>query len=75
MNDLSHVGTFFLIFAGTLMLYGAILARTGNAELLPYRAQFSVRNKDDVRRVGRIVVVVGLVIGVAALLLKIVANL
>ena len=74
MNDLSHVGTLFLIFALALMGYGAALAATGNKELLPLHAQHSVSNKDEVRRVGRIVVVVGLVIGAMALLLRIVAG-
>ncbi|MDO4808181.1 MAG: hypothetical protein Q4A07_13145 [Coriobacteriales bacterium] len=57
----------FLIFAVALVLYGAAIAKTGNKDLLPYRAQHSVRNAEDVRRVGRITVVVGLVIGALSL--------
>lgn len=74
MNDLLHVGTFFLIFGAALVCYGAILAKTGDKELLPYRAMHTVRNKQDVMRVGRIVIVVGVVIGVAALLLRFFAT-
>lgn len=74
MNDLAHAATFFMIFAVTLVLYGAVLARTGNKDLLPYRAMHSVRNKADVRRVGRIVVIVGLVIGALSLLVRLIAG-
>ena len=74
MNDLLHASTLFLIFALTLVLYGALLAKTGDKNLLPYRAMHSVRGSHDVKRVGRIVVVVGLVIGLAALLLRIAAS-
>lgn len=62
-----HPSMLFLIFAVALVLYGAAIAKTGNKDLLPYRAQHSVRNAEDVRRVGRITVVVGLVIGALSL--------
>lgn len=62
-----HPSMLFLIFAVALVLYGAAIAKTGNKDLLPYRAQHSVRNAEDVRRVGRITVVVGLVIGTLSL--------
>ncbi|MDO4404923.1 MAG: hypothetical protein Q4C09_07785 [Atopobiaceae bacterium] len=74
MNDLLHVGTFFLIFAAVLVVYGGVIAATGDKNLLPLRAQLSIRNKQDVMRVGRIVVIVGLVIGVLALMLRIYAG-
>lgn len=74
MNDLLHAGTFFLIFAIALVCYGAILVKTGNKELLPYRAMHTVRNKQDVMRVGRIVIVVGIVIAVVALLVRFLAT-
>lgn len=74
MNDLQHVGTFFLIFAFVLACYSAILVKTGDKELLPYRAMYTVRNKEDVRHVGRITLVVALVIGALALLLRIFAS-
>lgn len=68
MNDLAHASLFLLIFALALVLYGLLLAKTGNRDLVPYRATHSIRNKDDVKRVGRIVVVVGLVLGAVMLL-------
>lgn len=74
MNDLSHAATFFLIFAIVLALYGAELARTGNKKLLPYRAERSVRGPDDVRRVGKISMVIALVIGALAVLVKLIAG-
>ena len=74
MNDLAHAGTLFLVFALLLVLYGGVIAVTGDKELLPYRARHSIRTKEDVRRVGRITVVVGLVVGGLALLLKVVAH-
>ena len=64
MNDLLYASLFLCIFALALMAYGAILAKTGNKELLPMRAIHSVRGPEDVKRVGRIVVVVGLVVGI-----------
>ena len=67
MNDLLHASTLFLIFALALVFYGAALAKTGNKNLLPYRAMHSVRGPQDVKRVGRITVVIGLVIGALAL--------
>ena len=68
MNDLAHASLFLLIFALALVLYGLLLAKTGNRDLMPYRTTHSIRNKEEVMRVGRIVVVVGLVLGVAMLL-------
>ncbi len=75
MNDLLHAGTLFLAFSIALVLYGWILAKTGNRNLLPYRAMHSVRDERDVRRVGSIVVRVGLVIGLASVLLIVFAQL
>lgn len=71
MDELLHVSTLFLFFAGALVAYAALLVATGNKELLPYRAIHSIRGPEDVRRVGRIVIVVGVVIGLAALALRI----
>jgi len=68
MNDLAYASLFLLIFALSLMLYGLLLARTGDQNLMPYRTAHSIRNEDDVRRVGRIVVIVGLVLGTAMIL-------
>ena len=68
MNDLAHACLFLLIFALALVLYGLLLAKTGNRDLMPYRAVHSIRNKEEVKRVGRIVVVVGLVLGAVMLL-------
>lgn len=67
MNDLAHASVFLLIFALALVLYGLLLAKTGNRDLMPYRAMHSIRNKEEVRHVGRIVVVVGLVLGATML--------
>jgi len=75
MNDLANASLFFLIFASALVLYGAAIAATGDINLLPYRAARSIRNKEEVRRVGRIVVVCGLVIGALALLVFIFSHL
>ena len=68
MNDLLHASQFFCIFAVALVLYGLLMVKTGNKDLIPYRAIHSVRNADDVRRVGRWVLCVGVAIGVLALL-------
>ena len=74
MSDLSHAATLFLIFAAVLALYGAALAQTGNKELLPSRAERSVRGSSDVKRVGKITMAVALVIGAIALLVRLVAG-
>ena len=74
MNDLLHASTLFLVFAATLVLYGAVLAWTGNKSLLPVRASHSIRGPHDVRRVGRIVVIVGLVIGALALVVRLLVR-
>ena len=66
MNDLFYACVLFLAFAAALVAYGAILAKTGNKELLPRRAVHSIRNGDEVKRVGRIVIRTGLVIGAIA---------
>ena len=70
MDDLRHLGTFLLIFAAMLMGYGTLLARTGNKDLMPMRAVHSVHGPDEVRHVGRLVIVVGCCVIVAALLLR-----
>ena len=75
MNDLIHASTFFLIFEVTLVGYGTLLAYTGNKNLLPQRAMHSVSGPDDVRRVGRIVVRVGIAVAVAALILRLLSGL
>ncbi len=62
MDDVRHANTLFMIFGLCLFLYGLALVKTGDVNLLPYAAQHSVANSDDVRRVGRIVVVIGLVL-------------
>jgi len=74
MNDLVHASTFFTIFALMLVLYGAVLAATGNVGLLPRRASLSIKGPDDVRRVGRIVLIVGAVIGAIALVVGLVSR-
>lgn len=74
MNDLAHASLFLLIFALMLILYGLLLAKTGDRNLMPYRATHSIRNKDDVRRVGRIVVMVGLVLGAVMFLVLVVTH-
>lgn len=68
MNDVFNACVFFLIFAAALTLYGAVIAKTGDKTLLPYRSRHSIGSSADVKRVGRIVVVVGLVIGALSLL-------
>ena len=74
MNDLAHAGTLFVIFGIALVIYGAVLTQTGNVELLPWRAQHSIRGPEDVKRVGRITIVVGIVIGLVALLVRLFAT-
>ncbi len=68
MNDLLYASQFICIFAVTLVVYGAILAKTGNVNLVPRRAAHSLSGPEEAKRVGRIVVVVGLVIGVLSLI-------
>ncbi|MBR3318408.1 MAG: hypothetical protein IKG21_11375 [Atopobiaceae bacterium] len=58
-----HAIEFLLIFAAALVLYGLVMWRTGNVDLMPYHATYSISSKDDVRRVGLIVARVGLVLG------------
>ena len=74
MNDLRHAATFFLIFAISLVLYGALLAKTGNKGLLPARASHSVRGPQDVRRVGSVTMAVGAVVGALALAVRLLAG-
>ena len=74
MNDLHHATTLFLVFALAVVLYGAMLALTGSRDLVPLRAAHSIRNPDEVRQLGRIVVVVGIVIGVVALVVRLFAG-
>ena len=74
MNDLFYACVLFLAFAAALVAYGAILAKTSNKELLPRRAVHSIRNGDEVKRVGHIVVTTGLVIGAIAALVAFVAR-
>jgi hypothetical protein len=66
MNDLLYASMLFLAFAAVLVVHGAILAKTGNKVLLPLRATHSIRNRNEVKRVGRIVIGTGLVIGAIA---------
>ena len=54
---------FLLIFAALLVAYGLALHKTGNVNLMPYRATHSIRGKQDVRRVGLITIRVGLALG------------
>lgn len=75
MNDLANASLLFLIFAAVLIVYGAAIAKTGNVELLPYRSRHSIGSSADVKRVGRIVVRVGLVIGAIALAAYVTATL
>lgn len=58
-----HALTFLGIFAVVLCLYGLLIMRTRNKELIPRRAVHSIRDKADVYRVGKYVVIVGLVLG------------
>lgn len=68
MNEMHNVSLFFLIFAALLLLYGAILAKTGSKDLLPMRAAISISSKDEVRRVGAIVCRIGVIIAVVCLI-------
>ena len=68
MNDLLYASQFICIFAATLVVYGAILAKTGNVNLVPRRAVHSLSGPEEAKHVGRIVVVVGIVIGVLSLI-------
>ena len=54
---------FLLIFAALLVAYGLVIYKTGNVNLIPYRATHSIRDKQDVRRVGLLTTRVGLVLG------------
>ena len=66
---------FFIIFAAALLLYGGALMKTGDKGLLPFRAQHTVSGPEDVRRVGRYVCIVALVIAAFALLAIVVFQL
>ena len=67
MNDTYYAALFILIFAVLVVIYGAILAHTGNVELLPLRAQPSISGPADVKRVGVISARVGLVLAALSL--------
>jgi hypothetical protein len=67
MNDAYYAALFILIFAVLVVIYGAILAHTGNVELLPLRAQLSISGPEDVKRVGVISARVGLVLAALSL--------
>jgi hypothetical protein len=57
-----------------VVVHGAALALTGSKDLVPLRAVHSVRSSDEVRQLGRIVVVVGLVIGAIAFVVRLLAG-
>ena len=59
---------FFIIFAVALLIYSYALYKTGDKDLLPYRAQLSIKNEEDVRRVGLISARVALIIAALAVL-------
>lgn len=65
-EDIRGVTTLMCIFGLALLAYGLLLAVTRNKNLLPARAQHSIRTADDVRLVGRITVVIGAVIAAAS---------
>lgn len=59
MNDSYFACVFLLFFFVCCFLYGCWIKKTGNKDLLPYRAQHSIASVDDVRRVGFWTLVVG----------------
>lgn len=59
MDDSLHAVTFLLIFAALVTVYGIVLAKTGNEDLVPYRASHSIEGPEDVRHLGRVVTRVG----------------
>ena len=61
-EDIRGVSTLMLIFGFALLAYGTLIWATGNKNLLPMRAQHSVRTKNDVRVVGKYTTIVGAVI-------------
>ncbi|MBQ9005274.1 MAG: hypothetical protein IJ092_02750 [Atopobiaceae bacterium] len=65
-EDIRGVSTLMLIFGLVLLAYGALIYTTGNKDLLPMRAQHSVRTKDDVRVVGKYTAIVGAIIATLA---------
>ena len=71
MNDTYYAALFILIFAVLVVIYGAILAHTGNVELLPLRAQLSISGPEDVKRVGIYNARVGLVLAALSLIVVI----
>ena len=73
-EDVVGVTTLFALFGAALVLYGGVLFRGGNKDLLPIRARHTVRNKADVQRVGKIVLVMGAVLLAAMLLVFVVMG-
>lgn len=59
---------FFIIFAVVLLFYSYALYKTGDKDLLPLHVQYSIKNEDDVRRVGLIAARVALIIAALAVL-------
>lgn len=72
MSESYYACMFMTIFFGFCGLYGLLVKMTGNKDLLPYRAQLSVSDEDDVRRVGHVTIIVS-VIGMGAFLVAMIA--
>ena len=72
MSESYYACLFMTIFFACCGLYGLVVERTGDKEMLPYRAQHSVRDEDDVRRIGHVTALVS-VIGVTVFLVAMVA--
>ncbi|MDO4538017.1 MAG: hypothetical protein Q4B54_07630 [Coriobacteriales bacterium] len=74
MSDLQPASILFLIFAIALLLYGAAMVKTGDGGLVPFQSAHSIRDRNDVKYLGRIVAIVGLIIGIVALALLLSAR-
>ena len=75
MDDMTYALAFLALFGILTTLYGLLIRLTGNAGLIPHRAAHSIRDKDDVIRVGRLTMAVGAAIVALCGLMLLIASL
>lgn len=75
MEDMTYALAFLALFGVLTILYGLLIRLTGNAGFIPRRATHSLRDKDDVIRVGRLTMAVGAAIVASCGLMLLIASL
>ena len=74
MNDTLYASEFMLTFALAIIGYATILFKTGDQNLLPLRAIYSVHEPEDVKHVGKITLIIGLILALIFAILTIVIS-